>query len=84
MKKHKPGTCPDGRIAVKDANGNIRGHVGPHAVAGTVMRFGVRNPQLKKINGKLEWHGDTAAPRRRPPETANHKSARGSVRAPGT
>jgi len=80
MKKHKPGTVPDGRIAVKDHNGNVRGHVGPHAVAGTVMRFGVKNPTLKNVRGRLEWHGEGFKQRRRP-ETADHKAARGSVAA---
>ena len=76
-KKHKPGACPDGRIGIR-RDGAIVGHVGPHAVAGTVMRFGVRNPVLKSINGKLEWHGDSGKARR---PSADRKHSLGSVKS---
>lgn len=81
MKKHQVGCVPDGRIGIRDAAGNIRGHVGPHATEATVMRFGVRNPQLKNVNGRLEWRGLSVLRRPRQIETANHKAARGSVKA---
>ena len=81
MKKHKPGSCPDGRIAIRDGNGNIRGHVGPHAIAGTVMRFGITNPQLKSVNGRLEWQdgGKSSRNVRRP--SADRLHSKGSVRS---
>jgi hypothetical protein len=80
--RHKIGQVPDGRIAIVDAAGNIRGHVGPRVTAITARRFGVRNAELKKVNGRLEWHGESPSRRQRPkPETKNHKAARGSVAA---
>jgi hypothetical protein len=80
MKKHKIGTVPDGRIAVIDGNGNVRGHVGPHSIAGTAMRFGLKNPQLKTVRGKLEWHdgGQSSQHVRRP--SADRVHAKGSIR----
>lgn len=79
-KKHTVGCVPDGRIAIIDHKGAVRGHVGPYAIAATVQRFGVKEPILKRVRGKLEWHGQRV-PQRRQPETADHKAARGSVPA---
>jgi hypothetical protein len=82
MRKHKPGACPDGRISVHNSDGAIIGHVGPHAVAGTVMRFGLKRPVLKNVNGKLQWHGQkTAVAPRRP--AADRAHSLGSVPAKG-
>ena len=82
MRKSQVGTVPDGRIAIRDGNGNLVGHVGPHAIAGTVQRFNVRNPKLVNVHGRLEWHGDNVPGTRRRSESKNHAAARGSVRAP--
>jgi hypothetical protein len=39
---------------------------------------------LKNVSGALEWHGTKPGQKKQqPPETANHKAARGSVRAKG-
>jgi hypothetical protein len=91
-KPRKPGTVPDGKFGVYDRNENLRGHVGPKATAATASRF-TNNPNMKlgKKDGRAAWltladtsaEGTTAgAPAQQPAESANHKSARGSVRAP--
>lgn len=80
MKKHKPGTVRDGRIGIYDHNGNCRGHCGPYATEATVSgRFGVKNPVLKTVRGKLEWHGSAVRPTRRP--SADRLHSKGSVRS---
>lgn len=82
MKKHKAGCVPDGRIAIRDADGNIRGHCGPHMVAGGVMRFGLKNPQLKNVRGKLEWQeGDAQSRQRVRRPSADRLHSLGSVKA---
>jgi hypothetical protein len=92
-KQRKPGTVPPGRIGVYDGDGNLRGHVGPKATSVTAARFtNQHGAKLGKKDGRLAWLtpadvsalGTTAgAPAQQPAESANHKSARGSVRAPG-
>jgi hypothetical protein len=81
MKKHKVGNCPDGRIGIRNSDGALVGHCGPHAIAGTVRRFGLKNPQLKNINGRLEWHdgGQSSGNVRRP--SADRKHSLGSVKS---
>ena len=79
MKKHKVGCVPDGRIAIRDLNGAIRGHVGSHATEATVTRFGVRNPKLVNRKGALEWHGQKGGATRRP--AADRKHSLGSVKS---
>lgn len=82
MRKHKVGCVPDGRIAIRDADGHVRGHCGPHMVAGGVMRFGIRNPQLVNAKGKLEWReGDAQSRRRVRRPSADRKHALGSVKS---
>ena len=81
MKKLKVGEIPKSRIPVIDDQGRVRGRVGPKATSVTVSRFlGKHGAELKKHDGRLSWVGPSA-PVQRKPETANHKSARGSVRA---
>jgi hypothetical protein len=56
--RRKPGELPPGRLAVIDANGNRRGHVGAKASQATCARFGVFGAELRKgPDGKLAWVG---------------------------
>jgi hypothetical protein len=81
MKERKPGTVREGRIPIFDDKGHMKGNVGPHATDVTVSRFlGRSGATLEKKNGRLAWIGPSAPIPHRP-ETANHKSARGSVKA---
>ena len=80
MKARKAGTVREGRIPVY-SDGLIVGHVGPSCTAATARRFNAHDATLRKVDGRLSWVG-FSKPQRRRPETANHKSARGSVRAP--
>jgi hypothetical protein len=58
MSKHKrkPGTVPEGKIAVLDPKGRLRGHVGPKATAATAARFhGIQGSQfVKGKNGERD------------------------------
>jgi len=94
MKNRKPGEVREGRIPIlKD--GHVVGNVGRTATDATVRRFTHRpGSKLSRVKGRPVWiapsaskptladtsaSGTTAgAPA---PETANHKSARGSVKA---
>ena len=81
MKIRKPGTVRAGRIPIYSDKGVMRGNVGPHATSVTVSRFLGRNgATLGKKDGRVAWIGPSA-PQPRRAESANHKSARGSVRA---
>lgn len=51
--KQKPGQVPEGRFAVIDKRGNMRGHVGPKATQATCRRFGVEDAEF---SGN-EWRG---------------------------
>lgn len=86
MKQRKPGTVPPGRIAILDQGGRIRGHVGPHATTATVARFlGHHNAKLEKNGGRAVWQSygeDGPKIGQRASESANHRAARGSVKAP--
>jgi hypothetical protein len=84
--KRKIGSVPPGKLPVIDRHGNLCGHVGAKATAPTAARFtGNPNMKLSKHEGRQSWIEQGTPPQRspqsRPPETANHKSARGSVRA---
>lgn len=90
-KQRKPGSIPPGKLGVYDANDNLRGHVGPKATSVTAARFtGQFGATLGTKDGCDAWltpadvsaAGTTAGAPSLKPETANHKSARGSVRAP--
>lgn len=85
MKVRKPGTLADNHIAVVDRNGFIRGYVHSKATGATASRFTNNlNMRLGKHEGRMAWlEQDDSAPRPQPRrvESANHKSARGSVRA---
>jgi hypothetical protein len=93
MKDRKPGTVAANKIPIYDHRGRPRGHVGAKATALTVARFtGTLGATLGRKNGRRAWLGakpladvsaagtTAGAPA---PETANHKSARGSVPAKG-
>jgi hypothetical protein len=81
-KQRKIGDVPPNRIPVIDDQGRLRGHVGKKATAVTASRFlGRLGATLQKQDGRLAWIGPSA-PQSRRVESANHKSARGSVRAP--
>jgi hypothetical protein len=84
-KQRKIGAVPPNRIPVIDRHGFVRGHVGERASAPTAARF-TNNPAMKlgEHNGRTSWIEQSTsarAPQPRRAETANHKSARGSVRA---
>lgn len=80
MKNRKPGTVAANKIPIYDDKGRQRGAVGPKATSVTVSRFiGQHGAKLGKVKGRTAWIGPSA-PMPRKPETANHKSARGSVR----
>ncbi len=85
-KERKPGSIPPGRIGVYGSGGHLVGHVGPHATAITAQRLAQQlGATLGKKDGRTAWltPRDQARPRaRNVAESANHKSARGSVRAP--
>lgn len=86
MKRTKIGKVPEGRIPILDQGNRVRGHVGPKATEATVARFlGHNNAKLETNGGRVVWqsYGEDGpkAGGRRLPETANHKAARGSVRA---
>jgi len=82
MKQHRAGTVRDGRIGIYDHKGNCKGTCGPYATEATVSgRFGVKNPVLRTVRGKLEWHGSDVRPTRRP--AADRMHALGSVKATG-
>lgn len=52
----KPGTVPPGRLGCYDANGCIRGTVGPKATAATVGRFtGRTDAELGEVDGRRAW-----------------------------
>jgi len=58
MKKHKLGTVPEGRLAIVDHNGAIRGHCGAKMTEASMPRFGLKHgATLKKIDGKNCWKG---------------------------
>ena len=85
MKERKPGEVAPNHIPVIDKHGFVRGYVHGKATGATAARF-TNNPamRLSKHEGRPAWiEQDTgaSAPQPRRPETANHKSARGSVRA---
>lgn len=86
MKKRKLGDVPPNCIPVVDRNGFTRGHMhGAGGGAACAARFtGNPNMALGKRDGRQAWiEQDTPRPaKRRQVETANRKSARGSVRAP--
>ena len=47
---------PPGRIGVFDANGHLRGHVGPKATSVTAARFTeTHGAKLGKKNGRTAW-----------------------------
>jgi hypothetical protein len=82
-KQRAIGEVPPNRIPVIDRHGFVRGHVGKLASAPTAARF-TNNPDMKlgEHDGRTSWIEQSAsAPQPRRVETANHKSARGSVRA---
>jgi hypothetical protein len=80
-KQRKPGEVPPNRIPVIDDQGRLRGHVGKKATSVTASRFlGKLGATLGKKDGRVAWIGPSA-PQPRRAETANHRSARGSVRA---
>jgi hypothetical protein len=55
-KKHKVGEVPEGRHGVYDANGHLRGHVGPHATSATATRFTEqRGAVLGEKDGRKAW-----------------------------
>jgi hypothetical protein len=63
-KQIKPGTLPEGRIAVLDHNGNMRGQVGKLATSLTASRLlGGKHAYLDKTDdGKPCWRGIAARP----------------------
>jgi hypothetical protein len=62
-KSVKPGTLPEGRFAVLDHKGRVRGHVGPKATEATVSRFGVHGAFLDTDdNGRTCWRGKAIRP----------------------
>jgi|SRR5271166_4962331 len=63
MKKREPGTVRDSRIPIYDHQGNMRGHVGPHATSATVSRFiGRHGAKLGKKGGRMAWVGPKPPP----------------------
>ena len=88
MKTQKPGTVAPNRIPIVSKSGDVVGNVGPRATTATVARFlGHHNARLTQHRGRTSWVEQGTNSRPRPmqrPESANHKAARGSVRAPGT
>jgi hypothetical protein len=85
MKKRKVGEVAPNHIPVIDKYGFVRGYVHGKATGATAARF-TNNPAMKlgRHEGRQAWiEQDTGerAPQPHRPETANHKSARGSVRA---
>jgi hypothetical protein len=85
MKKRKVGEVAANHIPVIDKHGFVRGYVHGKATGATASRF-TNNPNMKlgKHEGRQAWiEPDTGAraPLPRQVESANHKSARGSVRA---
>lgn len=86
-KRRKPGEVAPNHIPVIDKQGFVRGYVHGHATAPTAARF-TNNPAMKlgKHEGRQAWieqdTGATGVGHAGHIETANHKSARGSVKAP--
>lgn len=83
-KPRRPGTVAANKIPIyaRGADGELqqRGHIGAKATSVAVSRFiGKHGAKLEKVKGRTAWVGP-AAPMPPKPETANHKSARGSVR----
>jgi hypothetical protein len=79
---------PARRIPIIRKGGDIAGTVGNRATQATVSRFlGHPNARLGEYGGRRCWIEQGTAERvtsHRPrPETANHKAARGSLKAMG-
>jgi hypothetical protein len=85
VKTRKVGEVAPNHIPVIDRHGFVRGYVHGKATAATASRF-TNNPAMKlgKHEGRQAWieqDAGASTPLPRPVESANHKSARGSVRA---
>jgi hypothetical protein len=86
MKPRKVGSVAPNKIPIFDHRGNLRGAVGHKATSVTVSRFtGTPGAKLGRKGNRQAWLGaaplaDAGAPAQQP-ETANHKAARGSVKA---
>lgn len=67
-KRPTPGEIPENRIPIHDHKGNVRGHVGHTATSATVARFlGHHGAELKKVEGRDTWVGNTPPPPPPPP-----------------
>lgn len=74
IKPRKPGEAPEGRLAIFDHKGNMRGHVTKAATQSTVARFlGRHGAKLGTKNGKKAWIGDEPPPPKMPPKPAMPK-----------
>lgn len=77
-----PGTLPKNRIPILNQNGRRVGHVGHRASEATVLRFGIRDAKLTKVDGRAAWIGrDDFGARRQAATKRLHdlRAAKGSV-----